>query len=810
MVRSNINPTSFAPIGNVSSLRVTERGILLKVGEERFRADVIRHDVLRLKISQAGSFDESPTFATCFEMPPPPGFKVTESDDAITLKTETLRLVVSIHPFGLDAFRSDGSSIFEDDRDASGAGRGYLQRNDAFVVTRRIGAHDAIYGPGQKAGRFNRRGRNFILWNVDILCPDVLTQNRLSEADPTLTGRSTEFDPYYTSIPFFYHCCVGAKAANMAGFFVDNGYRANFEFAERDVYGYQFSGGQYTEYVFAGPAMRDILSAYTLVTGRMKPPPIWALGHHQCRFHDYTEEGIRSVGREYRERAIPCDVLWLDIGYMNGYRVFTWDAKKFPDVPGLVEKIQADRLRLVTIIDPGVKVDPGYPVFEEGRARNLFCKTESGQLYTGHVWPGRAVFPDFVKPDTRTWWGELNGRHVGAGIAGIWNDMNEPATGDVEPFSMRFDRDGANYQHERYHNQYALLMAMATREGLLKARPNLRTFILSRAGFAGIQRYAAQWLGDNCSDWNHIEMSLAMAMGMSICGQPFVGADIPGFGLIPSAELAARWMQYGALTPFCRCHNESGQPDKYPWSFGPGVEKRSRAALELRYRLLPYIYSTFMSASETGAPIQRPLVYDFQDDPHAREAQDSFLFGDALLVAPVFTHGQTARHVYLPNGTWVDWRTGKRHAGSDFITAGAPLDSIPLFARGGRVIPTYEKAPLSTMDHYPEVLELHLIVPDEDGEFYSCLYEDDGITNAFEIGAHVRTTFRLARKGRRISVSSTSEGRGFPEHRRRWLRCVVHGFAGDTAQLDGRSTAVVDGRIELENRGESFDLAFDL
>jgi alpha-glucosidase len=809
MVRSIIEAKHFALLGNVSSATRSERGLLLQIGEERLRVDVLRPDILRLKISQAGKFDENPTFAASFAMPAAVPFEIDETEQALTLTTECLRLVISTKPFGLDAYRRDGSVIFQDDRDAAGHARGYLQLNDSFIITRRIGAHDSIYGLGQKACRFDRRGRNFVLWNTDILSTGVLPRNRLYETDLTMTGRSTTFDPYYTSIPFFYHCRADARAAKMAGFFIDNGYKANFEFTEREVYRYQFSGGQYTEYVFAGPAMSDVLAGYTSITGRMAAPPIWALGHHQCRFHDYTEEGIGAIGREYRDRAIPCDVLWLDIGFMDGFRVFTWDKKKFPDVPGMLEKLEAAKLRLVTIVDPGVKYDPGYALFEEGRSRNLFCKTESGQLFIGQVWPGRTVFPDFFKAEARAWWADLNARHVTCGIAGIWNDMNEPATGEVEPFAMRFDRDGENYSHERYHNQYALLMAMATQEGLRQAAPNLRPFVLSRAGFAGIQRYAAQWLGDNCSDWDHIEMSIPMSMGMGVSGQPFVGADIPGFAITPSAELAARWMQYGALTPFCRCHNEAGQPDQYPWSFGPGVEKRSRAALALRYCLLPYIYSAFMRASETGDPIQRPLVYDFQHDRHARETDDAYLFGEALLVAPVFKPGQTARHVYLPHGTWVDWHTGERHAGGEFITAAAPLDKIPLFARGGRVIPTYESAPLSTMGHYPEVIELHLIVPDEEGEFHSHLHEDDGATNAFREGAFIRTTFHMQRLGTRVSLSATTEGQGFPEFRRKRFVLVIHGWrAGTRVDINGHEARTENGRAAFENRGEPFEVVF--
>jgi alpha-glucosidase len=796
----------FSPLGDVVFVEKTASGVLLGVGEEKFRADVLRPDLLRLKISQAGRFDESPTFAASFRAPEAPEFRLIETEESITLYTAEIRLAISKRPFAVDAYRSDGSVIFEDHRDEAGNG-GYAQLNDCFTVTRRMAAHDSIYGLGEKTGRFDRRGRKFILWNTDVRSPDVLQRNGLHEADCTLKGRSTSFDPYYTSIPFFYQCRASARGADIAGFFVDNGYKAHFDLERRDLYSYRFSGGQYTEYVFAGPAMSRVLAAYTFVTGRMAAPPIWALGHHQCRFHDYTDKEIVNIGREYRERQIPCDVLWLDIGYMDGYRVFTWDASKFPDVPDMVAKMSSDKLRLVTIVDPGVKAEPGYSVFDDGRKRNLFCKTEAGQLYVGQVWPGRTVFPDFSRSEARAWWSDLNARHIERGIAGIWNDMNEPATGDIEPFAMRFDRDESNQPHERFHNQYALLMAMSTHDGIRRANPHLRPFILSRAGFAGIQRYAAQWLGDNVSDWDHLRMSVPMAMGMGVCGQPFVGADIPGFSANPTPELAVRWMQYGAMTPFCRCHNEAGERDQYPWSFGPGVEKRSRAALDLRYRLLPYIYSAFVLASETGDPIQRPLVYDFQHDRQARETEDAYLFGDALLVAPVLGPGQTARHVYLPRGTWVDWYTGEQYAGGQFITADAPLDRIPVFARGGHVIPTYAVAPASTMDHHPDVLELHVIIPDEEGAFASVLHEDDGVSDAFLHGHFVRTTFSVTRLGDRVRVSANVTGNGFPESRRRLLRVIFRGAPVEKCELDGVELRASGGRVELENRREAFDLS---
>jgi alpha-glucosidase len=637
-----------------------------------------------------------------------------------------------------------------------------------------------------------------------------LQQQRVFEVDVTRLGTDPKFDPYYTSIPFFYHARIGTEGtADVAGFFIDNGYKASFDFTDHDRYRYLFHGGQYTEYVFAGPSVPSILEAYTSLTGRMQPPPLWSLGHHQCRWKDYSQDEFLAIGRQYREKSLPCDALWLDIGYMDGYRVYTWHGQRFSDVPKMMKAAASDGFKVITIVDPGVKLEPGYSVFEEGRAQGVFCKTEAGKLYVGQVWPGRTVFPDFSLEKTRSFWADLTREHLSLGISGIWNDMNEPATGDVEPFSMRFDRDGQNYSHERFHNQYGLLMAMATVEGYRRFDPNTRPFILSRAGFAGIQRYAAQWLGDNYSDWEHLSMSLPMATGLGLSGQPFIGADIPGFAGTPNPEMAVRWFQYGTLTPFSRCHAVIGEPDQYPWSFGAAVEKLVREALMLRYKLLPYLYAQFWASSETGAPIQRPLVFDFQHDATARETDDQYLLGASLLVAPVMQPGQVARSVYLPKGTWYDWYSGAAHAGESYVRADAPLERIPLFARGGAVIACHAQALQSTAEHQAAELELHVFVPGEDGEFGSWLHEDDGTTKAHEKGAFLRTAFATTRKGNDLRVQASVTGQGYAEHQRRCFTLVFHG-AVQAIEVNGHQLQLTHGRVSFDNRGEPFDVVVKL
>ncbi|MGZ6640628.1 MAG: glycoside hydrolase family 31 protein [Solirubrobacteraceae bacterium] len=790
----------FMRFDRVDAVEEIERGLLAALHGETLRLEVVRDDVVRVKISRGGSFDESPTFAVCVDpLSEPVAFEIEHGDGVVRLRTAALVASLWLEPFRLDVHRPDGSAVIET---AGGAEGSYATLNDAFTLRRRCRPEDAIYGLGEKAGGHNRKGRDFTLWNTDVLDPfgtAEFTAHRAPD-DPRADRTSTEFDPYYMSIPFFYH--HAHPAGTMAASFIDNGYRATYDFTAPEEYAIRFEGGQYTEYVFAGPDMAAILNAYTWLTGRTAPPPLWALGYHQCRWHHYTEESVEAVARRHREADIPCDALWLDIEHMDGYRVFTWNTEAFPDASAMLARLADDGFRVITIVDPGVKHEHGYPVFDEALERDLLCRTEGGDVYVGQVWPGRTAFPDFVTEEARAWWGELNAAHVRSGVAGIWNDMNEPATGVVAPDRMRFDH--GRQSHARYHNQYALLMAMGTTQGLRAAMPELRTFVLSRAGFAGIQRFAANWMGDNQSRWDHLWLSIPMAMGLGVSGQAFVGADAGGFQGHSNAELFLRWMQQAALTPFCRNHTEIGAADQYAWSWGDAVRDLAREAIRLRYRLLPYIYAAFMRAAETGAPVQRPLVFDHQHDATVRDIDDEYLLGPDLLVAPVLASGQTARQVYLPAGDWYDWHTGELLGGGRFVLAPTPMERIPLYARGGAVIPMWPQAPASTAGHHAREVELHLFVPEADGTHRSLLHEDDGLTTATLEGAHRRTTFELTRRGHTVALRAEVEGDGYPEFARDTFQLVVHGAAPGTVIVDGTPVRPRDGRFAIPNAGAPF------
>ncbi|MFM5968403.1 MAG: TIM-barrel domain-containing protein, partial [Micrococcales bacterium] len=560
---------NYLRFARLTSTTKTASGLIGDLQTEQLRIDVIDADLVRIKISRGGVFDEKPTFALAAE--PELGkttFNVRAGANSTSLITDLLEVRLSHEPFSIDVYRADGSVVFESVRDERGTWA-YGTLNDGFVIRRKVGAADPIYGLGEKTGAFNRRGRDFTLWNTDVLNPTASGEfaAQYDPSDLRADNTSTEFDPYYVSIPFFYH--QDAVTSRISGSFIDNGYRGFYDFTSADEFKIHFGGGQYTEYVFAGPSMPRILEQYTALTGRTALPPLWSLGFHQCRWFGYNQSDVERLVAKYREVDVPLDTFWLDIDYMDGYRVFTWNKERYPDATAMLKRLKAQGVRVITIIDPGVKLDPGYEVYDDGLKNQVFAITEGGDTYIGQVWPGDTAFPDFANEKARAWWGQLNAEHVKSGLAGIWNDMNEPATGEIDPMRMRFDR--GQFSHERFHNQYAMLMAMGTTEGLLKAMPELRTFVLSRAGSAGIQRYAANWMGDNMSRWDHLWLSIPMGAGLSISGQSFVGADIGGFAEDTNPELYTRWIQCGALTPFARVHSVINTIDQYVWSFGEEV-----------------------------------------------------------------------------------------------------------------------------------------------------------------------------------------------------------------------------------------------
>ncbi|MBV9022337.1 MAG: glycosyl hydrolase [Streptomycetaceae bacterium] len=453
----------------------------------------------------------------------------------------------------------------------------------------------------------------------------------------------------------------------------------------------RLEGGPLRYWVMAGTPRR-MLRTWTALTGRPALPPRWALGYHHARwgFGDLRE--VRRVAEGYRERGLPLSALHLDIDHFEEHRVFTVDEERFPDLPGLSEELSHSGTRLVSIIDPAVAAQPGLAAYDSGTAVDAFVRDVRGRVVHGVVWPGDAVFPDFTELRVRKWWAGLYAERLGQGFAGFWHDMNEPtsfaAFGDRSlPRSARHALEGRGGDHREAHNVYGLAMARAGYEGLRKLRPGTRPFLFSRSGWAGMQRYGGTWSGDVATSWAGLRASLALALGLGLCGVPYSGPDVGGFSAVPSAELYVRWFQFAAYLPFFRTHSAMGAGRREPWEFGAEALECARVALAERVRLMPYFYTLAHLAHRTGAPYVRPLWWRHPEDRALRNAGDAFLLGDALLVAPVLDQGSEVRSVRLPGGRWYDTATGTAYEGPGQVLLEAPLYRIPVLARAGAVVP---------------------------------------------------------------------------------------------------------------------------
>lgn len=731
----------FASAGNVGP-PVREGDLLVFRGAAGSMAVGCSGDgVVRVRFTPAGSTQLARSWAvtgaTARSAPP----RIEPGGDRSTLTCGSLAAVVAHAPLRV-SFVSGGETIDEDD-----PLRGTAVSGPAVRVWKRLREDEHVYGFGEKTGPLDKRGNKlggvaYAMWNSDTY------------------GYGDATDPLYASVPFY----IVLRKGRAHGVFLDNPYRTSFDVGKEDpgLLSFGATGGELDYYLIDGPSPKTVLERYTALTGRMPLPPLWALGYHQCRYSYYPESKVRFVARNFRERRIPADVLWLDIHYQDGYRPFTWDPERFPDPGRLIGDLAAEGFRTVVIVDPHPKKEPGARGFDEGVAGGHFVTRQNGSLFEAPVWPSQAekdpgpsVFPDFARAATRRWWGGLHEGLVKLGVAGIWNDMNEPAIFDTVtgtfPLDVRHDADGRATDHREIHNLYGMLMSQATHEGLLALRPAARPFVLTRATFAGGQKWAAVWPGDNVSTWAHLRGSVPLLLGLSLSGFPFVGADVGGFVSGATPELYTRWLQSAVFTPFLRTHTAYGNPEQDPWSYGTRHEAANRRAIELRYELLPHIYSVMEEASRTGIPAMRPLFLEYPDDPRTWDRDDAFLFGRELLVAPVLREGAEKRWVYLPKGTWFELEGGRRHQGGRDVAVPVTLDSLPVFVREGAFLfrqPVVQHTgerhgKTLTVQHWPAE------VPSA-GE----LYEDEGDGFAYRDGAFLRRRFvsRPSRRGLVVEI----------------------------------------------------------
>lgn len=773
--------SAVASAATAGEVRLNADGIEVRSGAALLRVDAIGERILRVRVSRDGVLPEDASWA----VPAPvraARVRVQPLAGGAGFATGALRVRVQPGTLRLRVEDAQERTVLEDQP------RAVAFDGAAFEVRKRMPAGERYFGLGDKTGPLDRRGGAFVHWNTDV--------GRFGEAT----------DPLYKSIPFFV--AIGG-AAGSYGLFLDNTWRSWFDFGRRTdgVLAFGADGGPLDYYLIHGPDIPRVVAGYTTLTGRAPLPPLWALGYQQSRYSYASSREVRELAARLRAERIPTDVVWLDIGFQDRNRPFTADPRAYPDLPRLASDLRAQGLRLVAITDPHIAHAPGedYAPYDSGAAGDHFVHRRDGSVYVGEVWPGASVFPDFTRAATRTWWGGLYRDFAEAGIAGFWNDMNEPAVFNVPGKTMpadavhRIDTPGFAPRvasHAEIHNVYGMQNTRATFEGLQALRPDERPFVMTRASYAGGQRYAATWTGDNSSSWSHLKLAVAQTLNLGLSGFAYVGADVGGFTGGASPELMTRWFQVGAFLPLFRNHSAIDAPRAEPWVDGPRHTALRRSAIEARYRLLPYLYALADEHARSGAPLARPVFYE---DPAALslpcDQSMAFLLGRALLVAasPTPESPQSYR-VCLPAGGWFDYWSGLAVAPVDAydgtVRMETPsLERLPVFVRAGTILPrqplvqsTAEtpRGPL-TLDVYPG--------PDCAG----VLYADDGESLAYARGEFLRQRLRCSVRGDGIELVFEPREGGFTPW---WTRIevVVHGWRGDArVAIDGRAIAPTTG-----------------
>ncbi len=756
-------------LGILKSFSTTDSTLCAETTYGKLGVKLYSHNIFRISATRDEKFEDF-SYSVVLQ-PELQKMDPQDAGHAIIIQTQSCKLVIDKNPVKFSFQTLDGKIINEDDS------LGISWIGDQVTCYKKLQEGERFIGLGEKTGNLDRRGSAYQNWNTDAFAYHSGT------------------DPLYSSIPFYigihHHLCYGI--------FFDNTHKSFFNFGASNNRFSSFAAdaGEMNYYFIHGNSVAEVIQQFTQLTGRIEMPPLWGLGYQQCRYSYYPDKEVLNTARTFREKEIPADAIVLDIHYMDQYKIFTWDKKRFADPHQMISDLKSKGFQIVVMCDPGIKIENGYEPYDDGVKKEVFLKYPDGENYSGQVWPGWCHFPDFTNPKTRTWWAEKFKTYVEQGVEGFWNDMNEIATwGQALPENIEFDFEGNKATTRRGRNVFGFQMARSTYEGAKKFLNGKRPFNLTRSAFAGIQRYAAMWTGDNVASDEHMMLGVRLVNSLGLSGVAYAGYDTGGFVGDASSRLYARWISIASLSPFFRTHSMINSRDSEPWSYGEEVEQISRNYIRLRYQLLPYIYSTFHEASMHGLPVQRSLAIDYSHENRVYEGQyqHQYLFGPAILVAPVESYKDLIK-VFLPEGDWYNLYSGKVFAGNQEILFECPIHKLPVFIKAGSVIPS-QKAGMNTSEKANELI-LHAYHGKNSSDFI--FYTDDGETYQYQQGSFARRKVEYNSNENKIVISST-EG-SLKSHYEK-LRIVFHGVAATQVKVNGEAKS-------LERQMHSFFLPLE-
>ncbi|MFE3849388.1 glycoside hydrolase family 31 protein [Flavobacterium sp. LB3P45] len=712
----------------------TDNSVILKV-------TVLRDSLIRFRFTTKGYFSND--FSYAIDKSHSHGYnflEVSELGDYYQIKTSKVQCRIQKADMRLSIFDLNDNIILEDELGFHWE-ESYEYGGNIVKMSKASKDGECFYGLGDKATQLNLKGK------------------RLENFATDQYAFQKDQEPLYKVVPFY----IGLQNKQSYGIFFDNTFRTYFDFCHerRNVTSYWAEGGEMNYYFIYGPQMQDVVTTYTDLTGKPELPPLWALGYHQCKWSYYPESNVKEVAAKFRELKIPCDAIYLDIDYMEGFRCFTWNKEYFPDPKRMVSELAEDGFKTVVIIDPGIKIDKEYAVYKEALEKDYFCKRADGPYMKGKVWPGECNFPDYTNPAVREWWAGLFKELISdIGVKGVWNDMNEPAVMEVPnktfPMDVRHDYDGNPCSHRKAHNIYGTQMARATYHGVKRFAYPKRPFIITRSAYSGAQRYTSSWTGDNVATWEHLWIANIQVQRMSISGMGFTGSDIGGFAEQPSGELYARWIQLGVFHPFCRTHSSGDHGNQEPWAFDEEVIDITRKFVNLRYQLLPYLYTMFWQYIEEGIPMLKPLVYYDQEDIQTHYRNDEFVFGNQILVCPILEPNALGRRMYIPRGQWYNYWTNEEVKGGKEVWVDTKFDQIPLFVKAGSIIPKY---PVQQYVGELEFDELSLEIYYKEGKEKSVVYEDAQDGYDYKKGRYSFLSFQTTGKEKELIIQLHKEGK---------------------------------------------------